>query len=763
MVTRTRDHEITIGSTTRSLNLLRDTTGKAIYSMTEDIPAHLDNILFEQHDWVGGHGQYGMVNPSMYFDGQSIDTTQEGRILLGPEIKEVKSANTSTIKDYYNTGDDAGYSLGGAIWFGQSFTTTSAYTLGYIKFKGYKSSSSPGILTASIFAVDGAFKPTGSALVTGTMDGNSLIQDGTSVGAWYTITLNAGVALANGTMYALVLKCDANYVTWKADTSAPSYATGNYLYSADAGVNWTLAAANDFMFELYSASTVEMTATPTCFFWSTTAAKWLCASSDKTYYYNGASWIPATTALAGVTGFAEFNGVIFAALGTGTAYYYSTDGDTWTVSTLTDHHANYFLTAPSANGLTNVLWKASIPNQVASNTDGTDAGAVQWTTPAYIGDTTNNITNIFLSGDKLMVGRTDNLYTYDSDGTVHELMPDLKVSRTPQNFKYVAHWQGNTYFSVTTGLYELTSYNTLNKMGPLQDTGDIDKVGVVVGLAADIDYLYVAMAEGTVTHIYKGKTINGVWSWSPIVALDVNATVTLAVAQHSVTDKRLWFGFGTHTGYVYISDNPSADDNARFGQAGFLYTSFLEGSNPNFDKIITSVLVEAYNCSVDNYIQISYCKNSDNPLIPSGISAHVTTDGITKINLNASISCKRVKFWLTIWTEDSTISPEIRSFQVLGHEKPTTYKIHEATYNIYSDPATKASTLISFLEGGRTSTSLIKFARLNFGEKTTGTAGTDYKYVIMEPGYPKLISVYDEKNMQGDYAIQCRFREVNFT
>jgi hypothetical protein len=163
------------------------------------------------------------------------------------------------------------------------------------------------------------------------------------------------------------------------------------------------------------------------------------------------------------------------------------------------------LTAPSANGLTNVLWKASIPNQVASNTDGTDAGAVQWTTPAYIGDTTNNITNIFLSGDKLMVGRTDNLYTYDSDGTVHELMPDLKVSRTPQNFKYVAHWQGNTYFSVTTGLYELTSYNTLNKMGPLQDTGDIDKVGVVVGLAADIDYLYVAMAEGTVTHIYKGK------------------------------------------------------------------------------------------------------------------------------------------------------------------------------------------------------------------------------------------------------------------
>ena len=81
-----------------------------------------------------------------------------------------------------------------------------------------------------------------------------------------------------------------------------------------------------------------------------------------------------------------------------------------------------------------------------------------------------------------------------------ELYPWQILTR---NFQYVTSWQGLTYFSLGNGIGEIDQNDQFGMVGPLQDTGDINKTGHCVGLSSEKDWLYEAMDEGTNTIIYK--------------------------------------------------------------------------------------------------------------------------------------------------------------------------------------------------------------------------------------------------------------------
>ena len=83
------NHELKIGSTTRALDLMRDADGRAMYDVSTEIPPYRNPLLFSQTNWTGGHRQREYLDPTRYFEGESIDTTQYGRILLGPKIYSV--------------------------------------------------------------------------------------------------------------------------------------------------------------------------------------------------------------------------------------------------------------------------------------------------------------------------------------------------------------------------------------------------------------------------------------------------------------------------------------------------------------------------------------------------------------------------------------------------------------------------------------------------------------------------------------------------
>ena len=603
----TYDHQLVIGGVTKGLRLIRDDSKHAMYQVIEEIPKYQDPLRFTQDDWIGGHGQYDFDRRDVYFDGQSIDTTQDGRIILGPLI-------------------------------------------------------------------------------------NSVGIDGSTLGA-----------------------------------------------------------------------------NPVCFCWFAAIGKLMVATASKVFWYDGTYFVEKwdATEIGTISHMIEFNGILYVALGNAVLYYYSSDGASFTINDLADGYAVKFFSTLNSAGTSNVLWKYKTPNQLSSTTDGraTGSGGVEWSSPAYIGDTSNNITGIFLSGGNLLIGRTDNLLHYDSDGGIHPLMNDLVQNRSTNNFKYVTEWQTGAYFSLGTGMGELTSYDAFEPMGALTGIDDIGKAGTCVGLTADKDFIYCVMDEGTNSHIYKGREVrrSGIlrWEWCPWVFLSTNVCATAQVVQHSATDRRLWFGYGNNAAYVILTDNPTTDTAARFAASGWIRMSYTHGTNPYWDKMFQSVVTETKSCTANLTVQPRYRKDTTTSM--ANLTAAITSNGVVKTNLTTALSCNRIQFELDLATNSSSSTPEVLFFEARGVEKPETVRIHEATYAIGDTPSRKTESIRTFLRGGRTSTTLIKFGDLRYGDNTAGTAGTDYVYCVMMPGYPKEIEVTHEKSRAPELGIQVRLQEVSFT
>lgn len=770
MASTAYDHQLQVGSTTYSLKLATDTNGKALYSVSEDLPSYNQVLEVAQKNWTGGHGQYEYVDNQMYFSGQAIDTTQEGRIILGPNINQVYSSATSTKQEYLDATLDNRTAVYGANYQAQTFTPAAGHSILSAKLYLLRTGN-PGTLTLGVYAT-AAGKPTGSALTSTTYNGNTITNTGS--GEWVTFIFTTTVALTISTQYALVLSNTGgnttNNVGWGYDSTSPGYAGGTTVSSADSGATWTIVSGTDYLFEEWATAATELSSSPTCFHWSTTNKLWLCADSAKIFIYTGGIWLPATTTVSGVVAFASYNGKDYAACGSGDNFWYSTDDDTWTECTLTDHHAIKFLSAPNTDGTANTFWKLMTTNELTYSANPVNAGT-EFSSPAYIGDTSSNVTNVFLCGDELAVGRQDNLYHYDSNGGIHAKMNELQNQRSSENFKYVQNWQSSTYFSLVNGVGEITgnlSSGVYNKISPLLDTGDIDKVGVCKGITADTDYLYVAMLEGTTTHIYKGKPTSNGWTWCPLVYLGANGCETIAVAQHSATDRRLWFGYGTHTGYVQISDNPTADDNARFTSSGWIKMSYVYGSNPYWDKMIQSLVLELDSNLIYDVGSVTYITGTVTPSVYTLASGWTTETaqslyGVNKVNLASPVSGKKIGLTLTLATTDSRYTPQVRCSILKGHEKPALNRVHNCTYLVGEDKSHRTKTVRDILRSLRTTTTLIKFADCIYGEevtKTGATAGTDYHYVVMLPGYPRETEVIQSKGQQPELAIECRFMEV---
>ena len=603
------DHELKIGDTTQQFRLIRGEGGAVMYNIRNIIPNYRDPLRFTQSNWIGGHGSFERKAPDVYFEGQSIDTTQDGRVFLGPLINTVGEI-----------GD------------------------------------------------------------TGNLD-TAVVQ----------------------------------------------------------------------------------------FIWFEAQNKWLCATAGKIYLYT-TGWTAATTPVAGVTHMVEFKGIMYAARGTSTFYMYSSDGNTWTSTNLTDGYAERFLVTPNPDGTAENLWKFKQPNELSRTTNGmattaTPAG-VQWESPTFVGDTSYNITNIFLQNNKLMVGREDNLYHLDSNGGTHPFRNDLQINQSTNNYKYVAEWQTSVYHSEAKGMGEITAYNSYDVMGPLFGIDDIGKVGVIVGIAGDKDWLYVAVFEGTNYIIYKGREILNAqgklqWQWCPWVFLGTNACAAIAVCQHSTTDLRLWFGYGTTTANVILSDNPTADSAAKFTTSGFLRMCYDYGTDANWDKLWQSAVLEVVGGDTGETVQIQYRKDAETTA--TECIAAAATNGVFETNFSAELASNKIQFEIHLTSNTEAATPEVRYFQAKGVEKPTTERIHEATYAIDDSPTQNAEVLRDLLRTGRTSTALIRFANLNFEESTGGTAGTDFVYCIMEPGFPMEVEIVHLDKREPEQAIQVQLREVSFS
>ncbi len=759
---RTNDHEINVGGTKRSLRLLRKrdskgNEGAAYYTITEDIPKYANPLSFKQSDWSGGHGQYALEDPTRYMLGQNIDTTLRGKITAAP-LRDI-------LASVYHLVDAAVADDGGVM----TTETTAAIN----------STANDMHLLPAVPAVNDAFY---------------FLFDPVAASGTHTLLLNittAGVGTWtfawehwNGSAYVAVTGLTDNTVAF----TASGYKT--VLFTT---TNWASTTVNSIAgyplrarVATYSAVTTQplggqawldstdMAANPVATSWYKTTDSLFCATATKVFEYDSTNtrWIERVE-FAGqtITDLAEHDSILYVALGNSTKWYYSTNGYAYTISALTDGYAQRFLVAPNESGTADRLWFYQTPNELMNTSDGR---TVEASTPAYIGDTSYNITNIFLCNDRIMVGKENGLWHYDSIGGQHALMTELQHNRSTVNFKYVAYYKGATYFSLIRNIGEITASDYVNVVGPLKEAdSSLVKVGDIVGLASDEDFLYVAIDEGTNTIVYKGHQVIGSdgalrWSWCPIQTLSTNACSIITMTQVSRTSGHLgnlWVGYGNELAFIPQSPNPAAESTIYYTTAiyeSYLRTSYFYGTNPFWDKLWQSIVIETAGCSSTRRIAVKYL--DDNDTSSSTLIDEFYTNGVQEIKFSSALNNKRIAFeFYCVADYTTTAPPEILYFEAKGIEVPEVTKVHECIYEVGDASELKAKTLMDFLDSARTSTSLVKFADLRRGQKTTGTTTGDYVWVIMQPGYPKFVETSDEAGRHPEMGIQVRWQEVDFT
>lgn len=157
----------------------------------------------------------------------------------------------STLYENYIVDDDSNFRLNSANdTLAQTFTPQTAHTLTEVKVKVDRVGL-PGTVTLYIKAVDDDSKPTGSALSTGTFDGDTLVTEG--VYEWKTVTMES-VNVLSGTEYAIqmiVAGADSsNLIDWKINANDGAYTRGHTSWSTDGGSTWdNQSNAHDAMFE----------------------------------------------------------------------------------------------------------------------------------------------------------------------------------------------------------------------------------------------------------------------------------------------------------------------------------------------------------------------------------------------------------------------------------------------------------------------------------------------------------------------------------
>lgn len=161
-------------------------------------------------------------------------------------------------KDYlldenFSTTDDGAHALrdnSARTKLNQGFQIDTAGPLAFVDVKLLKTGSPTGNYWFTIESNSGGV-PSGTALATSDKYDVSRL---TTTAGWVRIPFRTPASLSAATQYHLVLQGDftisgANYMSWRADTSAAGYTRGSK--AAYDGATWTNDTDDDFMFKIY--------------------------------------------------------------------------------------------------------------------------------------------------------------------------------------------------------------------------------------------------------------------------------------------------------------------------------------------------------------------------------------------------------------------------------------------------------------------------------------------------------------------------------
>ena len=603
--------------------------------------------------------------------------------------------SADTLYERYNENDDdESYGVYRENWLSQSFTVGNTgdnedHDIGSIKLKMYRTYS-PGILTASIRAVDGNHLPTGSDLSTGTTNGNTLTDNPS--GEWREINMSS-YELSAGTEYAIVTRCpDAEALTkvrWKMDSAGSTYSGGTLIWSSNSGVSWTDDTDKDFQFEIYG-DIAKFNVTRTIIE-STEKNNFSFTSSDD-WTGDVTLKVPVSTATRGITNVTNNTGYIMATE--------VNASDDLVNNTFWYDSANQFVHIRTVN-----LTIATVVNWTINSSYGATFNIIM---PSYleVGDYLFASGLILNSTDIPISGLLATTYILYQNGT-DAIDPPHKWNCTNGNYYCII-----STTSLPPGIY------TVNVVFTDPDSGITFRFGETLYLSSSPE---VGVYSNAVLHINWYNTNLGLGLPEETLKLYVDDERQISRTVYSYIGVETKIVVKDYYDFTLSSNNYTIDKSTDFLDLGltfheydftnvedeYFYASFLKaGATRWYEKVVSSYGQKNFLLPTGNYtIRVYNADNSSytswDETVNSSIAYLIGDGGVTVIIEGRSVIDDPIE-----WTRTSGVADDsfiIPTKPPVYPEDPFTVMEMYDVMRVTSMPKSDAEITVVFIDTGVTS------------------------------------------------------------
>ena len=433
-----------------------------------------------------------------------------------------------------------------------------------------------------------------------------------------------------------------------------------------------------------------------------------CASDDELWELSGTTWTSRGTTTNTITSIVGYKGYL--CIGQDSGNFYTWDGGSLTQRGVPRVHLYVER---------HLLW-GSDGNTIYSCEDPSDDS--DWDTGTDIAESDSDVQGIRVFNEKLIVGKTDGLYHYRSDGSVRQLW-DAAGAVSSDNCRFMEIWRNGLIFSGSGDiLMLLTPDDTVLDLSPAS-WGDYN-VGTCLGIASSPDYLIVKFEEdvwigwlessGGMTYprwfrLLTGKDCDGIF-WS---------------------GDKLFYGDGTGTDYIPFAMKADSTVANRY-TGGWLTTSKFDAGFPGRYKVWHGLDYDIPTCPANTTVKFEYSADGGSW---TEITTVTATAGIGSANLSAPIKAYQIQLRITMTSTSGAVSPTLSWCKLNGYVVPTT--------DLQFDMEVLVENCSDGITGQELEEHLFAAATDADPPKFTDPQGTEY-YVRFQLGYPQSIIVMDQ-------------------
>jgi hypothetical protein len=436
------------------------------------------------------------------------------------------------------------------------------------------------------------------------------------------------------------------------------------------------------------------------------------ALSIRAYTFNSDSWGSNLHTLAAAVSDSlsgRLGGIVYMVFFYGTGYVYTTNGDSFTASTIDVEYATIW---------DDRLWGIDRTGQLRWAFDPTGA----WTNDAQLPLPADYVQDLFVGRDAagnfiLYASTKVGLFAHDA-GNNQFVETEMDLPFQDEAGRDTDRFRGNTYIPAGLGIYKYAiggAGAVITTHGPDKDQGlPSDRRGTIVGLhktqndlvaivdstSSSAEALDTWPSAGMSSHLSPAIDVNTgislVLGWNELgwqVLFESSATteaITTALVSNADNGYRFWFGHDRRVKFFSLPAdivNPSEITDRVYADTSRDESPWFQPGQTEVDNIAVRLLVEVSNASENEHVTVFYGTDYDDGTWTQLTGAHTSAStfdadddriegsGVTAFSFPSVATPEGVEFRSFRWRtdlangSDNSLSPDVRSIELEYRKK----------------------------------------------------------------------------------------------